>query len=204
MVPRSRRHECLLLILRSQATELLEGYEAQNGQTPQAQRKSSGDEWGWSMSTALTLPYVWATTEAPPRRVYASQINAGLAFYRGRTERVLQHYLQASLAVGRVPSVVGDMTLRGRATYSKAKNFEDFVIFAIDVERCLRRLDPHLLQIVVKIAIQEYLAHDVAQQLGLDVRTVARSYRVGIDRLTEVLLENGLIKERHQDSLSRG
>ena len=157
------------------------------------------------MSTALTLPYVWATTEAPPhRRIYATQINDGLAFYRSRTEKVLQHYLQASLAVGRVPSVVSDMTLRGRATYSKAKNFEDFVIFAIDVERCLRRLDPHLLQIVVKIAIQEYLAHDAAQQLGLDVRTVTRSYRVGIDRLTEVLLENGLIKERHQDSVSRG
>ena len=116
MVPCSRWHECLLLILRSQAQELFEGNEAQAWQAPHAQGQSGSDAWRYPMSTALTLPCVWATTETtPPRRIYATKVNDGLAFYRGRTERVLRHYLQASLAVGRVPSVVGGVTLRGRA-----------------------------------------------------------------------------------------
>lgn len=79
------------------------------------------------------------------------------------------------------------------------KNFEDVAIFVIDVERCLKTLDPHLLQIVVKIAIQDYLMHDVAKQLGLDVRTVTRSYRVALDRLTDVLLSHGLLEPRSQN-----
>ena len=157
------------------------------------------------MSAALTLPYIWATAvNELPRRTYTKNLNNGFGFYRGRTERLLRRYLHASLAVGRVPSVVGEVTLRGRASSSRMKNFEDVVIFAIDVERCLKTLDPHLLQIVVKVAIQEYLMHDVAKQLGLDVRTVTRSYRAALDQLTEVLLNRGLLEPRSQKMMSRG
>lgn len=205
VVPRSRWHECLLLILRGQAEELFEDYEAQAGQATHAHTKRPSGKRRCAMSTALTLPLVWATAEAKRgRRVYTTRMNDGLAFYRGRTERLLQHYLQASLAIGRAPSVVGDVTLRGRASSSRKKNFEDLVIFAIDVERCLKTLEPYLLQIVVKIVIQEYLAHEVAQQLGLDVRTVSRTYRVALDRLSVLLLDGGLIQPRNQESVSRG
>lgn len=146
------------------------------------------------MSAALTLPYVWATAARPPaRQKHASRPAGGLAFYRKRTESLLRRYLRASLAVGRVPSVVQDIKLRGRVSSYRMKNFEDVVIFTIDVEKCLGCLEPHVLQIVVKIALQEYILQDVAEQLQLDVRTVARSYGAALDHLTEVFLDRKLL-----------
>ena len=146
------------------------------------------------MSAALTLPYVWATAVRPPApQKCESRPTGSLAFYRKRTESLLRRYLRASLAVGRVPSVVEDIRLRGRVSSYRMKNFEDVVIFTIDVEKCLRSLDPHVLQLVVKIAIQEYVLQDVAEQLQLDVRTVARSYGAALDHLTAVFLHRKLL-----------
>jgi len=146
------------------------------------------------MSAALTLPYVWATASAPPLHCEATQAApGGYAFYRRRTEGLLRRYLQASLAVGRVPSVVPDMTLRGRATNCRRKNFEDIVIFTIDVEKCLRRLAADELRLVVKIAIQEFMFIEAAAQTGMDVRTVARCYGKALDRLTEEFLKRNLL-----------
>lgn len=147
------------------------------------------------MSAALTLPYVWATASAPPQHQEQEQAATagGNAFYRRRTEGLLRRYLQASLAVGRVPSVAEDMTLRGRATSCRMKNFEDVVIFTIDVEKCLQKLDPQALQLVVKIAIQEYMFIEAAAQTGLDVRTVVRCYGKALDQLTEEFLKRKLL-----------
>lgn len=147
------------------------------------------------MSAALTLPYVWATASAASQEEGCAKgaIAGGNAFYRRRTERLLRRYLQASLAVGRVPSISPDMTLRGRATSCRRKNFEDVVIFTIDVEKCLRRLAPDELRLVVKIAIQEYMFIEAAAQTGLDVRTVARCYGKALDRLTEEFLRRRLL-----------
>ena len=147
------------------------------------------------MSAALTLPYVWATASAPPlqQERKPATTTGGNAFYRRRTEGLLRRYLQASLAVGRVPIVAPDMTLRGRATSCRRKNFEDVVIFTIDVEKCLRMLDAEGLRLVVKIAIQEYMFLDVAEQTGMDVRTVARCYGKALDRLTEEFLKRKLL-----------
>lgn len=148
------------------------------------------------MSAALTLPYVWATSsEAPQRHHDAESPAGGIAFYRKRTENVLQRYLRASLAVGRVPSVTEDITLRGRASSYRLKNFEDVVIFAIDVEKCLKSLDPQALRLVVKIALQEYLLLEVANQLQQDVRKVTRNYRDALDCLTAEFLRRGLLDE---------
>lgn len=146
------------------------------------------------MSAALTLPYVWATASAlEQREPRQGEIAGGVAFYRKRTETLLRRYLRASLAVGRVPSVAQDVTLRGRASSYRMKSFEDVVIFTIDVEKCLQKLDPEALQLVVKIAIQEYIFMEAAAQMRMDVRTVARKYGKALDRLTEEFLKRGLL-----------
>jgi len=146
------------------------------------------------MSAALTLPYVWATAgEAPVRRKFIARPSEGLVFYRRRTESLLKRYLRASLAVGRVPSVVEDITLRGRVSSCRMKNFEDVVIFTIDVEKCLKTLEPQALQLVVKIALQEYMMQEVAVQLRQDVRTVTRNYGIALDHLTEAFLRKKLL-----------
>lgn len=147
------------------------------------------------MSAALILPRVWATAtvEAPARRQQAEASIGGLAFYRRRTETLLRRYLQASLAVGRVPSISDDITARGRVSCRRMKNFEDVVIFVIDVERCLKVLDAAALNLVVKIALQEYALVEVAEQLQLDTRTVGRAYGLALDKLTEMFRRRKLL-----------
>jgi hypothetical protein len=148
------------------------------------------------MSAALILPYVWATAvevSAPQRNSESS--TEGLAFYRKRTEGILQRYLRASIAVGRVSSVAGVTTLRGRASHCRLKNFEDVVIFAIDVEKCLKTLNPQALQLVVRIALQEYMMIEVAEQFRQDVRTVRRNYGKALDWLTAEFLRKKLLDE---------
>lgn len=147
------------------------------------------------MSAALTLPYVWATAYSEPAQCEYEHAEEGIRFYRRRTEVILQRYLRASLAVGRVASVVQDVTLRGRASSYRVKNFEDVVIFAIDVEKCLSVLSANALKLVVKIALQEYLIMDVAEQLGQDPRTIARNYGKALDRLSREFLKRDILIE---------
>lgn len=157
------------------------------------------------MSEALTLPYVWATaTDGPVRRRYAARPISEFAFYRKRTENLLRRYLRASLAAGRVPSVMGDMTLRGRVSSYRMKNFEDVVIFTIDVEKCMKTLEPSVLQLVVKIALQEYTHLEAAGQFGQNVRTITRDYGEALDRLTVEFLKRKLLFDEGSKSLSRG
>jgi hypothetical protein len=148
------------------------------------------------MSAALTLPYVWATAcEAPANNNASDNQAARLPFYRKRTEAVLRRYLRASLAVGRVPSVMEEIAWRGRASSYRLKNFEDVVIFTIDVEKCLATLEPQALQLVVKVVLQEYMLMEVAEQLRQDVWRVSRSYGKALDRLTAEFLKKGLLDE---------
>lgn len=147
------------------------------------------------MSAAQTLPYVWATAVEPARRARLdAKAAGGVLFYRKRTENMLRRYLCASMAVGRPPAIAQEVTPRGRATSSRMKNFEDVVIFTIDVEKCLRRLDPEALQLVVKIALQEYMFLEVAEQLRQDVRTIARNYGKALDCLTMEFLKRKLLE----------
>lgn len=146
------------------------------------------------MSAALTLPYVWATAAEPLPQSKPDAVSAnGVIFYRRRTENLLQRYLRASMAVGRVPAVTQEVAQRGRVSSCRMKNFEDVVIFTIDVEKCLRMLDAEALKLVVKIALQEYMYLEVAEQLRQDVRTIARNYGKALDRLTVEFLKKKLL-----------
>jgi hypothetical protein len=147
------------------------------------------------MSAALILPYVWATVadQAQAGRKCAERPAEEVAFFRKRTEALLRRYLRASLAVGRVPSVTEDITIRGRVSSYRMKNFEDVVIFAIDVEKCLMMLEPQALKLVVKIALEEYMLLEVAEQFRQDVRTITRHYGEALDRLTVEFLRRKLL-----------
>lgn len=147
------------------------------------------------MSAALTLPYVWATVYSDPTPRECEHIGEGIQFYRRRTEAILRRYVKASLAVGRVASVMQDVTLRGRTSSYRMKNFEDVTIFAIDVEKCLKLLDAYSLKLVVKIAIQDYMIMEVARQMVQDERTIARNYGKALDRLSKEFLRKEILAE---------
>jgi DNA-directed RNA polymerase specialized sigma24 family protein len=67
------------------------------------------------------------------------------------------------------------------------------VIFVHDVEKCLAKLDNGQQQLIERIAIQEYSQGEAAEMMGLSLRSVLRRYGEALDRLTQLLLEAGLL-----------
>ncbi len=166
------------------------------------------------MSAALQLPVVWGSIgsslawqkgertgqKKPPARADGTPAKApvdepvsSLAFYRKHTESMLRRYLYASMQVGRAPSILGDPIARGWASSRPVRTFEDAVIFVLDVEACLDQLGSLDRQMLSRIVLQEYTQAEAATLLGMSVRTISYKFPKALDRLTEKLLENGLL-----------
>ncbi len=166
------------------------------------------------MSAALQLPAIWASCS--PQLTW--QLNAGqwedealkaetrentrkaehgpvvsLAFYRKYTENLLKRYLYASMQVGRAPSLLGSPVGRGWASSRPIRTFEDAVIFVLDVEQCLSRLNALDRQMLCRIVLQAYTQAEAATLLGMSVRSVSARFPEALDRLTKKLLEAGLL-----------
>ena len=167
------------------------------------------------MSAALQLPVVYGSGSLPlelekngrhpyekpvPSSAFKPAVKepvteppASLAFYRKHTEKMLRRYLYASMQVGRSPSILGDPVGRGWVSSRPVRTFEDAVIFVLDVERCIDRLGSLDRQMLCRIVIQEYTQAEAAQILGMSVRTISYKFPLAVDRLTELLLETGLL-----------
>ncbi len=146
------------------------------------------------MSAAAILPYVWATvSRKPAERGLRSDSLGGLAFYRRRTEILLRRYMSVSMDMGRVPSVMRSLEFRGRASSYRIRNFEDAVIFVLDVEKCLKCMDGFSQELIARIALQEYTQAETAELMNHGVRTITRKYSEVLDRLTGLFLERGLL-----------
>jgi len=147
------------------------------------------------MSAALTLPSVWATANPSARPGYFRPAPlSGAPFYRKHTEALLRRYLRVSMDMGRLPSLLNRGVIRGRATSCRIRNFEDAVVFVIDVEKCLKRLDAPSQELVARIALQEYTQSEAAELLGQSLRSVIRRYGEALDRLTGIFLEAKLLE----------
>jgi len=166
------------------------------------------------MSAALQLPTVWGASSPqsawqerprtwirkPVQPSEAKQAVASapapvvsLAFYRKHTESMLRRYLYASMQVGRAPSILGDPVSRGWASSRPIRTFEDAVIFVLDLEKCLGQLGSLDRQMLSRIVLQEYTQAEAAVLLGMSVRTISYKFPQALDRLTEKLLDCGLL-----------
>ena len=158
------------------------------------------------MSAALQSALMWGTgrpeVEATPKPKPAPPISsnarvpepdASLAFYRKHTESLLRRYLYASMQVGRAPSLLADSVGRGWVSSRPVRSFEDAVIFVLDVESCLSKLGCLDRMILSRIVLQEYTQVEAAALLGMGVRTIAYKLPRALDRLTELLLDAGLL-----------
>jgi DNA-directed RNA polymerase specialized sigma24 family protein len=165
------------------------------------------------MSAALQLPVAWETSTAravwqierwrreerhaaqPKTRPAKAQEKppASLAFYRKHTESLLKRYLYASMQVGRTPSILSDPVARGWASSRRVRTFEDAVIFVLDIEKCLSRLSLLDREMLGRMVLQEYTQVETASLLGMAVRTISYKFPLALDRLTEKLLEAGLL-----------
>ncbi|MFT4112968.1 hypothetical protein [Silvibacterium sp.] len=134
----------------------------------------------------------------------SAEPDPSLAFYRKHTEDLMRRYLRISMDMGRLPSLLSRTVMRGRATSSRLRNFEDAVVFVIDVERCLARLDGQAQELVARITLQEYTYAETAELTGQSLRSIARHYGGAVDRLTALLMDAELLKlepwERCQES----
>ena len=119
--------------------------------------------------------------------------HSSLAFYRRYTELLLRRYMQVSLRMGQVPSVLGNCMFRGKVSSYRVRSFEDAVIFVYNIERCMKELSPEEKELVARIALQEYTQAEAAELTGQSLRTVVRKYGEAVDRLTQVFLERELL-----------
>jgi hypothetical protein len=171
------------------------------------------------MSAALQLPTVWGVSSpqpawqskrrtwetapavAPPPKPSVKAPSTGpvisLGFYRKHTESLLRRYLYASMQVGRAPNILGDPIARGWCSSRPIRTFEDAVIFVLDVEKCLNQLGSLDRMMLSRIILQEYTQAEAASLLGMAVRTISYKFPQAIDRLTEKLLESGLLVLPH-------
>ena len=67
------------------------------------------------------------------------------------------------------------------------------MIFVLDVERCLDRMGTLDRQLLSRIVLQEYTQTETAALLGMSVRTISYKYPQALDRLTQKLLDTGLL-----------
>jgi hypothetical protein len=150
------------------------------------------------MSAALVVRCVQAKRAAEqPRQAEKSTATkppVEVAFYRKYTEGMLRRYMYRSMEIGKVPSLLGDFSFRGKSSNRKSYTFEDSVIFVYDVERCLARLNSVERELVGRIALQEYTLVETAELTGMSVRTVVRRYSDALDRLTNVFLRLELLQ----------
>lgn len=158
------------------------------------------------MSALLAVPYVMAAATA----VAAEELPlarpkpiAGFAFYRKHTVALLNRYLRLSMELGRAPSVLGRITLRGRVSSYRLRTFEDGMIFVLDVEKCLHQLDKTSRAIVTYVALESYTVPEAAVLVRESVRSVSRIYGQAMNRLTALFLEFGLL-DPNVENLSRG
>jgi predicted DNA-binding protein (UPF0251 family) len=152
------------------------------------------------------LPRVWAVAEAGEageidisearcgapelvlETVAGSRPDVEMAFYRKYTEAMLRKYLRLSTQAGRVPSLLGRELFRGNVSQYQAHNFEDVVVFCMDLEKCLSRLTTAERDLIRRITLQEYTYLEASAVMGVSLRYVSREYLKALDRVTTLLM----------------
>ncbi len=134
------------------------------------------------------------------RAASAQMADVEVAFYRKYTEALLRRYQRLRMQSGRVPSPMDKEIFRGRMSHYKVQGFDDAVIFCVDVERCLARLNAADQGLVRRIAVQEYALGEAASLLGMSLRSCIVLYRRALDRTTRLFLEARLLQPETQVS----
>ena len=141
----------------------------------------------------MNAPIPFLTAEHSPVASWEWRQDPDLWLYRDRTIALLRRYLQFSVQVGRLPSLLGREFFRARVSCYRMTTFEDAVIFVHDVERSIEKLDEFSRQLIARIVLQEYTEWEAAQLLHCSVRTVQRLLPEALDELSSVFLYGGLL-----------
>ncbi len=157
------------------------------------------------MSAALATPCIVSTATAVAENdlpAWRPRPVDGVAFCRKRTVALLRRYLQISMEIGRAPCVLGNINARGRVSCYRLRTFEDGIIFVLDVEKCLNKLDRLSRAIIAHVVLEDYSSLETAALTGESMRSVGRIYRQAMDRLTRLFWDFGLL-DPNVENLSR-
>lgn len=117
-----------------------------------------------------------------------------LYLYRKHVTALLRRYFRVSLEIGRLPSLLGGEVFRARLTSYRLQSFEDLVIFAHDVERCLESLAPFRRNLVVHVIFQGYTPEEASRLLHCAHLTARRGMAKALDELAVLFLQKGLLR----------
>ena len=142
-----------------------------------------------------------AISDIPAR---ATPPRSELYLYRKHVLTLLRRFFHASIEVGRLPSLLGGEVFRARVTSYRIQSFEDLVIFAHDIERCLNSLDDLSQQIIARMVFQGYTLEETGRLLHRAEITIRRRFPATLDRLAERFLARGILLPlaMHDPSLS--
>lgn len=118
---------------------------------------------------------------------------ADVFYLRAHTHGLLRRYLYASMQPCRVACTLNSPIGRGWVSSRPITSFEDAMLFVIDMEKVIKRLPSLDRDMLTRIVIQEYTQAEAACLLGMSVRTISYKFPAALDRLTEKLLEAGLL-----------
>ena len=116
-----------------------------------------------------------------------------VSIYRSHCIALLRRYFYMAVETGRLPALLGREFFRTNAQDYHVHSFENIVIFVIDVERCLERLQPFDQELVARIILQEYELEEAAKLLHCGLRTIERRLPEALDTLTEMFLNRSMI-----------
>jgi hypothetical protein len=117
-----------------------------------------------------------------------------LSLYRDHCIALLRRYFCMSVEVGRLPALLGREFFRTQAQDYHVHSFENMVIFVIDIERCLDRLDPFDKKLIALIVLQEYTQEEAAQLLGYTERQIRNRFADAVDTVSAMFLEKRMLR----------
>jgi len=117
-----------------------------------------------------------------------------LSVYRNKTVALLRRYFNMSVELGRLPCIMGRELLPSSKVSCHPVSFEGFVVFVLDIERCLKRLRRLDQQLITRVILQEYTQDEAERLLGWPVIRVERRLPEVLDGLSDTFLRSGLMK----------
>jgi len=120
-------------------------------------------------------------------------------FFRAQTLAIVRHFFEISCQIGRLPSILGREFFRARVSHHAIPSFEEQAVFVHDVERALGRLNEQDAEVIGLVGLFQYSLDEVAELLGLSRSCVVKRFADSVDRLAELFLDAGLLREDRPD-----
>ena len=136
------------------------------------------------------------------RREDLDETDSGRAdalFFRGQTLAIIRHFFEIASQIGRLPSILGREFFRARVSHHAIPSFEDQAVFVHDVETTQGRLNDDDAEMIAMVGLFQYSLDEVATLLGRSRSYAVEHFSDAVDRLAELFLAAGLLREDRPD-----